>query len=125
MTTPIFIRSYCIFCTLFFGFGGVCGAIFHKKCTEPVEALLIGSKKYKWRYTPFVRYTYQGIQYEVYTFDSLSKRKMRPLHQKRTFTVYVDPKKPQRSTITRKLSSVFSLIVITLLSLMMALIPFK
>ena len=72
-----------------------------KKCTDPVEATLIGCKVNKWNRTPIVRYTYDGIQYETSTINVLSKGKMRPLHQKRDFIVYVNPNKPRVCTVTK------------------------
>ena len=76
--------------------------VVRKKCSEPVEATLIGCKYNKWNRTLIVRYTDDGTQYERSTIDVLSKRKMSPFHKKRCFIVYVNPNNPRISTVRRK-----------------------
>lgn len=103
-------------------FMGICGTIcivsaiykiiLREKCTQKVMAqyttrqahVNLGSSL-PTTYTPYFTYHWEGREYRAAAFGlNLSKKKIMEFHSDRQYEVYIDPKKPKRLILTKKVT---------------------
>ena len=56
-------------------------------------------------YTPYFTYQWEGREYKAAAFGAnLSKKKIMEFHSDQQYEVYIDPKKPKRLILTKKVT---------------------
>lgn len=103
-------------------FLGICGTIciasatykiiLRKKCTQKIMAqyatcqtnMNLGSPMSA-TYTPYFTYHWEGREYRARAVGAnLSKKRIMEFHSDQKYEVYIDPKKPQRLILTKKVT---------------------
>lgn len=103
-------------------FIGICGTIcivsaiykiiLRVKCTQKIMAQYVTCQSHvnlgsplPTTYTPYFTYHWEGREYKVAAFGvNLSKKKIMEFHSDQQYEVYIDPKKPKRLILTKKVT---------------------